>query len=77
MHINFGGPLNNPPVKNHDLAMYVVSIWTATMNKTESTRPAIFPNVLLKLAPFYVLSSTRESRSALKPSNSTRNISTD
>ena len=53
MHINFGGPLNNLQVKNHDLAMYVVSIWTTTMNKTESTQPAIFPIVLLKLAPFH------------------------
>ena len=38
MHINFAGPLNNLQVKNHDLAMYVVSSWTATMNKTESTQ---------------------------------------
>ena len=55
MHINFGGSLNNLQVKNHDLAMYVVSSWTATMNKTESTQPAIFPKVLLKLAPFHVI----------------------
>ena len=79
MHVNFGGPLNNLQVKNrcktHDLAMYVVSIWTATMNKTESTQPAIFPKVL-----FIVLTRCLQPASPaqlLEPSASTQNISTD
>ena len=55
--------------------MYVVSIWTATMNKTESTQPAIFPKVL-----FIVLTRCLQPASPaqlLEPSDSTQNISTD
>ena len=36
MHINFGGPLNNLQVKNHDLAIYVVSSWTDEQNWVNS-----------------------------------------